>query len=105
MGRGRNVLLKINANNSSGFAFFAGTRLSTLFGLSLRDPSRVRSVRTLAGASRENGLPFELEIVELAINQGKLTADDPALFSEIWTDLLEPAADETFWHLQVFLRG
>ena len=60
--------------------FFTGTRLSTLFGLSLRDPSRVRSVRTLAGASRENGLPFELEIVELAINQGKLTADDPRYF-------------------------
>ena len=45
--------------------FFTGTRLSTLFGLSLRDPSRVRGVRTLAGASWENGLPLELEIVEL----------------------------------------
>ena len=51
---------------TAGLRFFTGTRLSTLFGLSLRDPSRVRGVRTLAGASWEIGLPLELEIVELS---------------------------------------
>ena len=99
------MLLKINANNSSGFAFFAGTRLSTLFGLSLRDPSRVRSVRTLAGASRENGLPFELEIVELAINQGKLTADDPRYFQISGQICWSPPQAKNFATFRAFLRG
>ena len=60
----------------AGFRFFTGTRLSTLFGLSLRDPSRVRGVRTLAGASWENGLPLELEIVELSDGISRLKGPD-----------------------------
>ena len=59
MGRGRNVLKSMLHGIEAGFRF-----LPALFGLSLRDPSRVRGVGTLAGASWENGLPLELEIVE-----------------------------------------
>ena len=63
MGRGRNVLKSMLIE--AGLRFLPAL-LITLFGLSLRDPSRVRGVGTLAGASWENGLPLELEIVELS---------------------------------------
>ena len=75
----------------------------TVFHLSLRSLNfRMASSSSIVYVVQVSNIPW---INLIAINQGKLTADDPPLFSEIWTDLLEPAAGEKFWDFWSVSKG